>query len=118
MRLVTVVGAWPGATFVPPVSLKLDLEAAAAAPAASRKEQVAAKPAAGLVPGGRRTFSPGFKVRASAPPPSSWWAARATAGEVTAGFTKEELTRRPEADPRAEGGMFAQLERLLRALGS
>jgi hypothetical protein len=50
--------------------------------------------------------------------PSSWWAARATAAEVTSGFTKEEITRRPEGDPRAAGGMFSQLERLLRALGS
>jgi hypothetical protein len=37
---------------------------------------------------------------------------------VTSGFTKEEITRRPEGDPRAAGGMFSQLERLLRALGS
>jgi transcription-repair coupling factor (superfamily II helicase) len=35
MRLVTVVGKWPGATLVPPVSLKLDLDAAAAAAHAS-----------------------------------------------------------------------------------
>jgi len=35
---------------------------------------------------------------------------------VTAGFTKEEILRRPEADPRAEGGMFARIEGLLRAL--
>ena len=30
-----------------------------------------------------------------------------------AGFTKEEILRKPEADPRAEGGMFARLEALL-----
>jgi transcription-repair coupling factor (superfamily II helicase) len=118
IRLVNVVSGWPGATFVPPVSLKLDLEAAAAVRAVSKKEPEAGKPATGPAPGGRRGFSSGLKGRAPAPPPSSWWAARATAGEVIAGFTKEELTRRPESDPRAEGGMFAQLERLLRALGS
>jgi len=48
---------------------------------------------------------------------TSWWTARATAGAVTAGFTKEEILRQPEADPRAEGGMFARVEELLRALG-
>ena len=37
-----------------------------------------------------------------------------TAGEVKAGFTKEEILRKPEADPRAQGGMFERLEGLLR----
>jgi hypothetical protein len=46
----------------------------------------------------------------------SWWTARATAGEVKGGFTKEEILRKPETDPRAEGGMFSRLEGLLRAL--
>jgi hypothetical protein len=32
---------------------------------------------------------------------------------VSAGFTKAEILRRPEADPRAEGGMFPRLEGLL-----
>jgi hypothetical protein len=35
---------------------------------------------------------------------------------VTGGFTKEEILRRPEADPRAEGGMFARIQELLQAL--
>jgi hypothetical protein len=35
---------------------------------------------------------------------------------VTGGFTKEEILRKPEANPRAEGGMFSRLESLLRAL--
>jgi hypothetical protein len=47
---------------------------------------------------------------------ASWWTARATAGEVKPGFTKEEILRKPEADPRAAGGMFSRLEGLLRAL--
>jgi hypothetical protein len=37
---------------------------------------------------------------------------------VKSGFTKEEMLRRPEADPRAAGGMFSRLEQVLRALGS
>jgi hypothetical protein len=35
---------------------------------------------------------------------------------VTSGFTKEEILRRPDINPRAEGGMFARLEALLRAI--
>jgi hypothetical protein len=48
---------------------------------------------------------------------SSWWTARATAGEVRPGFSKGEILRRPEGDPRAEGGMFSRLSGLLQALG-
>jgi transcription-repair coupling factor (superfamily II helicase) len=99
LRLVKIVHEWPGATLVPPVSLKLDLEA-------PQKSQ----PAPPEKPVRRRTSSrPDAKE-------ASWWTARATAGTVTGGFTKEEILRKPEADPRAEGGMFSRLESLLRAL--
>jgi transcription-repair coupling factor (superfamily II helicase) len=102
VRLLHVVAEWPGATFVPPVSLKLDMEAAAQ-PKASKKELPPK-------PGSRRPSSPGKDS-------PSWWTARATAGEVKSGFTKEEILRRPTADPRGEGGMFTRLEGLLNALG-
>jgi transcription-repair coupling factor (superfamily II helicase) len=103
VRLLHVVADWPGAIFVPPVSLKLDMEAAAQPKASNPK----APPAR---PGARRPSSAGKDS-------PSWWTARATAGEVKAGFTKEEILRRPTADPRAEGGMFTRLEGLLNALG-
>jgi transcription-repair coupling factor (superfamily II helicase) len=125
LRLVKVVGEWPGATLVPPVSLKLDLEAplTAAKAGAARPETADARKGAatpwvrsasgGLkhVPGGR--LSP---TRSGSTGEGSWWTARATTGEVKPGFTKEEILRKPEADPRAEGGMFSRLEGLLRAL--
>jgi hypothetical protein len=47
---------------------------------------------------------------------ASWWTARATAGVVKPGFTKEEILRKPKQNPRAEGGMFSRLEELLAAL--
>jgi hypothetical protein len=105
MRLVKVVGGWPGATLVPPVSVKLDIEA----PQAPPPPVPAARPPSGKKGG-----------RASKPADSSasWWTARATAGEVRPGFTKEEITRRPEGDPKAEGGVFARLAGLLEALGA
>ena len=45
VRLVKVVGEWPGATLVPPVSLKLDLEAPLE-PVTSGKEKAAKGPVA------------------------------------------------------------------------
>ena len=74
----------------PPATLKLDMRVAAGVPRGVR--------------GGR-----GAHVR-------SWWTARATAGEVTAGFTKEEILRPEKEDPRAEGGVFSRVSGLLRDL--
>jgi hypothetical protein len=36
---------------------------------------------------------------------------------VTGGFSKEQILKQPEKDPRAEGGLFQRLDALLRALG-
>jgi transcription-repair coupling factor (superfamily II helicase) len=49
-------------------------------------------------------------------PQRSWWTARATAGEVTAGFTRDEILRPAKEDPRAEGGVFSRVSGLLRDL--
>jgi transcription-repair coupling factor (superfamily II helicase) len=106
LRLVTVVGEWPGAMLVPPVTLKLDLEAPL-----ERQKPAARAP----VPPPK---APPRRGGPSGPlPAGSWWTARATTGEVTAGFTKDEILRKPDANPRAAGGMFARLEGLLRAIG-
>jgi hypothetical protein len=47
---------------------------------------------------------------------TSWWTARATAGQVEAGFSKEEILRKPEQDPRGETGVFGQLGELFNIL--
>ncbi len=86
-RLVKLVQEWPGAMLVPPVSLKLDLDAAGELPLRDRPD-----------------------------PEASWWTARATAGTVAAGFTKDEILRRPGSDSRDQGGIFHRLEKLLRIL--
>jgi hypothetical protein len=103
MRLVKVVGGWPGATLVPPVSVKLDVEA-----------PLTSAPPPPRPAGGNRT---GRAVSKSENPAGSWWTARATTGEVRPGFSKEEILRRPESDPRAEGGMFSRVVGLLEAVG-
>jgi transcription-repair coupling factor (superfamily II helicase) len=46
----------------------------------------------------------------------SWWAARAQAGEVAPGFTKDEIMRPAKEDPRAEDGVFVRVSGLLREL--
>ena len=69
-----MVTQWPGATLVPPVTLKLDLEAIGGA----------------ATPGGRGADRPGITG-------TSWWTARATAGQVEAGFSKEEILRQAGA---------------------
>ncbi len=103
VQLVRVVRDTPGAVLVPPASMKLDLEVTAGvAPVASEP-----KPTRGS-----------GKVRRGDSGGSSWWTARAKAGEVTGGFTKDEILRRPERDPRVEGGMFDRIQGVLRALGS
>ena len=112
-RLINVVHEYAGATLVPPATLRLELEA----PQGAKLPPPA--PTTGPASGhGRRPGHGGGKGRSRgrevAP---SWWAARATTGEVTSGFTKGEILRKPETDPRAAGGMFATLEELLRALG-
>jgi transcription-repair coupling factor (superfamily II helicase) len=99
-RLVRVVSGWPGAVLVPPVSIKVDLEA-----------PLAPKPAAPKAPPAK-----GAQGRGRTEPQVSWWTTRATAGEVRPGFSKDEVLRKPDVDPRAEGGMFSRLMGLFEAL--
>jgi transcription-repair coupling factor (superfamily II helicase) len=102
MRLVKVVHEVPGATLAPPSSLKFDLEATTAGNLPDK-----ALPRAARRPIGARPSTEG------AP---GWWTARATAGEVRAGFSKEEILRKPEANPRVKGGMFERLGSLLESI--
>ena len=58
-------------------------------------------------------------VRQGAPAGRSsraWWTARATAGEVTSGFSKAEIQREAPEDPRAEGGLLDRVLGVLTAL--
>jgi len=88
--LISLVQARRDVTLTPPAVIKLDLRAAA------------------------RVHGPGTRARrpgASGGP--SWWTSRATAGEVTSGFSKEEILRQPAEDPRAAEGLFARVGDLL-----
>ncbi len=45
-----------------------------------------------------------------------WWTARATTGQVTAGFSKAELTRAAPTDARSDGGLLERVLGVLEAL--
>jgi len=81
----------------PPATLRLDLRVAD-----TRRADLSGPPRGG-------SQRPALQGR-------SWWTARATAGEVTSGFTKDEILRPATEDPRAEGGVFSRVSGLLRDL--
>ncbi len=116
-RLLKVVGGRGDTTIVPPASIRMDLRLPAgpktpAAPAAPVPRPVGERrpgaPGSGSTPGAM-----GTKARARQSTGQSWWTARATAGEVKAGFTKEEILKPPKEDPNAPGGVFARVRGLL-----
>jgi transcription-repair coupling factor (superfamily II helicase) len=95
---------------LPPNSLKLDLKYKPTSPlqvmAESRKPQPpSSKPQA---------YRPKAKIERK----PSWWAARATAGEVTPGFTKAEILKQAPEDPRAPDGVLNKVTELLEDLQS
>jgi hypothetical protein len=102
-------------TLVPPATLKLNLAAALARQPAPVKAPPSVSP--GMTrPDGRITRSSLSKRGKDPVAGGSWWAARAKAGEVTAGFTKDEIMRPAKEDPRGEQGLFSRVASLLRDL--
>ena len=104
VQLVSLVKQRPELALVPPAALRLTLGLAgsgAEAPASS-------KPPA-PVPSLKKAAT-----RSQAAP--SWWTTRARTGEVKPGFTKAEILRPARDDPRAPGGVFAQVGGLLSEL--
>jgi hypothetical protein len=87
---------------LPPATLKLDLKASTV------REAPVKRPTTGLPP--RKGGDPVAG--------GSWWAARAKAGEVAPGFSRDEIMRPAKEDPRAEGGLFTRLGGLLRELSA
>src|SRR4051794_18358220 len=88
-------------TLVPPATLKLDLKK----PIGRKAAPDARMPPASSGKKGRDPVAGG-----------SWWAARAQAGEVAPGFTRDEIMRPAQEDPRADDGVFARVSGLLREL--
>ena len=95
-RLLRVIGGRSDTTLIPPSTIKLDLRP--------------------KLPPPPKPTAQGTKVKARQSSGSSWWTARATTGEVTSGFTKEEILKPPKEDPSAPGGVFARVRGLLAEL--
>jgi transcription-repair coupling factor (superfamily II helicase) len=89
IRLLRVVQERSDVTLLPPGTLKLDMREARPQPKRPRRGEL---------------------------PRESWWTTRATAGEVTGGFSREAILRPTREDPRAEGGVFSRTLGLFREL--
>ena len=130
-------------TLLPPATVRLDLKAAKApktaaerpvSPAGTENRDLTPRPRdgaqpprlgdrgqppgrdAGGPPAGNRTPAAGAKKGKDPVAGGSWWAARAQAGEVAPGFSKDEIMRPAKEDPRAEDGVFVRVSGLLREL--
>ncbi|HZB25064.1 MAG TPA: transcription-repair coupling factor [Vicinamibacterales bacterium] len=86
--LLRVVQGRGDVAVVPPATLKLDL---------------------------RGALSPKKPARSTG---ASWWTARARAGEVAPGFSREEILKPAAEDPRGEDGVFGRVGGLLRELSA
>jgi len=108
-RLFKLVQERGDLVLVPPATLKLNLAGPLLRPVAPPN-----MPA--VRPDGRITRSSLSKRGKDPVASGSWWAARAQAGQVTAGFTREEILKAPKEDPRGESGVFQRVSSLLRDL--
>jgi transcription-repair coupling factor (superfamily II helicase) len=108
-RVFSLVQQRGDLTLVPPATLKLNL-------AAPKREVPVTANAPGTRQDGRITRSSLSKRGKDPVASGSWWAARAKAGEVTAGFSRDEILRPAKEDPRSESGVFTRVSGLLRDL--
>jgi transcription-repair coupling factor (superfamily II helicase) len=112
-RLVTFLERRKDVTLVPPAGMRLELkqgDQARQGGQGARGSTPSPWPAIGR--GAQRSRkAPGSQVA-----PASWWTARATAGEVTAGFTKAEILKPQAEDPRGPTGVFTRVGGLLSEL--
>ncbi|MGQ0734959.1 MAG: transcription-repair coupling factor [Acidobacteriota bacterium] len=104
MRVITLVQERGDLQVIPPSSLKMDLRTPISTGAAGSGPAHATGEMRGR---GRR--------RPRAEP--AWWTTRATSGTVAAGFSKAEILRAKEDDPRAAGGLLERVTDLLEELG-
>ncbi len=100
VQLVNLVRQRSDLTLVPPAGLKLNLD--------DPHDRGTPRPREGDAKT-RRTSGPA--TRSDLRP--SWWTARARTGEVTPGFSKQEILRPAQEDPRARGGVFERVGGLL-----
>ena len=113
VRLVALVRQRSDLTLVPPAALRLTLAQAPGSGLRAPERLKAQAESSSLGPKPEARSPKPVLTRRPAP---SWWTARARTGEVAPGFTKEEILRPAKDDPRAPGGVFAQVDTLLSEL--
>jgi transcription-repair coupling factor (superfamily II helicase) len=102
---------------IPPSALKLDLKfkPPQPEPAKSPLQTAAESRKSASAPKGAPARQAGRIPKVQRKP--AWWTARATAGEVTPGFTKAEILKQAPEDPRAPDGVLNKVTELLEELG-
>ena len=110
MHIIGLVQERGDLTLVPPNTLKLDLKPREPGPGNGEPVGAHQKPVTRLPGHGARQA----KIKQK----PSWWTVRATAGEVTPGFTKAEILRTAPEDPRAPEGVLVKVTELLEELQS
>ncbi|PYR59057.1 MAG: hypothetical protein DMF91_15755, partial [Acidobacteria bacterium] len=100
VKLVALVRRRPDLTLVPPAALRLQLDGIRDSGFGIRTDSGSTNP---------KSRTPNPKVR----PRPSWWTSRALEREVKPGFTKAEMLKPAQDDPRATGGVFEQIGGLL-----
>ncbi|MGE3190662.1 MAG: transcription-repair coupling factor, partial [Vicinamibacterales bacterium] len=120
MRLISLVQERDDIQLLPPVSIKLNLMGSSGSSGSSGSAGSAGAKGAKGATGARGAGLPdGYRGRFRAARPRrepAWWTARATAGEVTAGFSKAEILKPKSEDPRAPGGILDRVTGLLEEL--
>jgi len=117
MRLIGMVQERADLTLLPPSTVKLDLRAPQSG-AGSRESGVGPKtPPSPKSPLQKLAEARGPRPVPKPKRPPAWWAARATTGEVTPGFTKAEILKAAPEDPRAPDGVLAKVTEFLEDLG-
>jgi transcription-repair coupling factor (superfamily II helicase) len=115
LRVINLVRERGDLKLIPPSTLKMDLrEPAFPTPSAPAEPVRGSLPGAARGVGSAKPLKPSRSSRERREP--AWWTARATAGEVTPGFSKAEILRPKAEDPRAPGGILERVEGLLEDL--
>jgi transcription-repair coupling factor (superfamily II helicase) len=104
VRALNLIKKRPDVVLLSPLSMRLNYKQPVVAP--KLVEDARAKDRKKGKEIGRKTDKPAV----------SWWTKRATVGEVTPGFTKANLTREVQDDPRAENGLFDRIMSVLSEL--
>ena len=116
MQMIEIVRERGDLQLVPPDTVKLDLRAPGAGNRELGSDATAPPLATGHV---AASETGGSRKPARRPKPRrqpAWWTARATAGEVTPGFTKAEILKTAPEDPRAPDGVLAKSRNYSRML--